>query len=138
MISSKECPGNHPIHVVDIDMGSAIFYNSKHNDPEDHLIRMHKNQEIEESKEETDVDYDNVEKWFTMHFDGACSKEGSGAGIIITTPYIIQQTCFSYKFYFDCTNNIVEYEALILGIKILEKLGAKRAFIYGDFEMVLR
>ena len=76
MINSKECPENHPIYVVDTDMGSAIFYNSEHNDLEDHLIRMHKNQEIEESKEETDVDCDNAEKWFTMHFDGACSKEG--------------------------------------------------------------
>ena len=89
MISSKECPENYPIYVVDTDMGSAIFYNSGHNDPEDHLIRVHKNQEIQKSKEETDVDCDNAEKWFNMHFDGACSKEGSRAGITITTPYII-------------------------------------------------
>ena len=27
MISSKECPENHPIYVVDTDMGSAIFFN---------------------------------------------------------------------------------------------------------------
>ena len=28
MVSSKECPENHPIYVVDTDMGFAIFFNS--------------------------------------------------------------------------------------------------------------
>ena len=33
MISSKECPENHPIYDVDTKMGSIIFYNSEHIDP---------------------------------------------------------------------------------------------------------
>ena len=28
MVSSKECPKNHPIYAVDTDMGSSIFFNS--------------------------------------------------------------------------------------------------------------
>ena len=36
MISSKECPEIHLIYVVDIKMGSSIFYNSENIDPEDH------------------------------------------------------------------------------------------------------
>ena len=77
-------------------------------------------------------------KWFTMHFDGACSKEGAGAGITISAPYFIEQTNFSYKFYFNCTNNVAEYEALLLGLQILKKMQAKRVYIYGDSEFVLR
>ena len=73
-----------------------------------------------------------------MHFDGACSKEGAGAGITISTPYFIEQTDFSYKFYFSCTNNVAEYEALLIGLQILEKMQAKRLYIYGDSELVLR
>ena len=40
--------------------------------------------------------------------------------------------------YFSCTNNVAEYEALLLGIQILKKMQAKRVYIYGDFELVLR
>ena len=30
MISSKECPENHPIYAIDTEMGSTIFYNSEY------------------------------------------------------------------------------------------------------------
>ena len=48
-----------------------------------------------------------------MHFDGACSKEGAGAGITISAPHFIEEKSFSYKFCFNCTNNMAEYEALL-------------------------
>ena len=73
-----------------------------------------------------------------MHFDGACSKEGVGAGITISAPYFIEQTIFSYKFYFSCTKNIAEYEALLLGFQILKGMQAKRVYIYGDSDLLLR
>lgn len=34
MIGSKECTKNHPIYVVDIEMGSTFFYNLEYIDPE--------------------------------------------------------------------------------------------------------
>ena len=71
-----------------------------------------------------------------MHFDGAISKEGVGAGISITSPEF-EYWSFSYKLYFDCTNNVVEYEALILGIKMIKKLKIKKVSIYGDSKLVI-
>ena len=44
----------------------------------------------------------------------------------------------SYKLKFQCTNNITEYEALLLGLQLLKKLGAKRITIHGDSELVNR
>ena len=99
---------------------------------------VNQKRDIEEMKEEAGISLEDREKWFTMHFDGACSKAGAGAGVTISAPYYIEQTSYSYKFYFNCTNNVAEYEALILGIHILKKLQAKRVYIYGDFELVLR
>ena len=32
-------------------------------------------------KEEASIILEDREKWFTMHFDGACSKEGAGVGV---------------------------------------------------------
>ena len=73
-----------------------------------------------------------------MHFDGVVSREGAGAWVDIMAPYYIKQTLFSYKFYFKCTNNVAECEALILGLKILKELQEKRVPIYGGSELVIK
>ena len=39
---------------------------------------------------------------------------------------------------FQCTNNIGEYEALLLGLQLLKKLGAKRISVHGDSKLVIR
>ena len=56
-----------------------------------------------------------------MSFDGAASKEGVGAGIWIRPP-VGEPKLLSYKLDFKGTNNIAEYEALILGLKALKDL----------------
>lgn len=73
------------------------------------------------------------EKWCNMHFDGVVSKEGVGVGISITSPE------FEYisSLYFECTNNVAEYQALILGIKMIKQLEIKNVIIYGDLELVI-
>ena len=52
-----------------------------------------------------------------LYFDGSYTSHGSSVGILLVTPqgdYIPK----SFKLKFWCTNNIVEYEALIAGLKI--------------------
>ena len=137
MVSNKECPENHAIYVVDIDMGSSIFFNSP-TPPENPFVMINAKGDNREVKEEPEVSMEQKAKWFTMHFDGACSKEGVAAWITISAPYFIEQTDFSYKFYFNCTNNGPKYEALLLGLQILKIMQAKRVYIYGDSELVLR
>jgi len=44
----------------------------------------------------------------------------------------------SYKLAFECSNNEAEYEAMIIGLKILRKLNAKRISIYGDSKLVIK
>ena len=44
----------------------------------------------------------------------------------------------SCKLAFECSNNEVEYEALIFDLKILKKLGAKNSYVYGDSELVIK
>lgn len=120
-------------------MGSAIFLNSTSYDkPETPFVMMKNKGDNKEISEEPDISLEHKEQWFTMHFDGACSKEGYGVGITVLAPFDIPKTSFSYKFYFNCTNNIAEYEALILGIKVLKDLKAKKVNIYGDSELILR
>ena len=40
--------------------------------------------------------------------------------------------------HFKCTNNIAEYEALILGLNLLKKIGASRIAMQGDSELVIK
>ena len=47
MISSRDNPKNHPIHVVDTNLGSAIFYNDLYaEETEKEVIKIHKKKEI--------------------------------------------------------------------------------------------
>ena len=39
---------------------------------------------------------------------------------------------------FKCTNNIAKYEALILGLKLVRNLGAKRVYVMGDSKLVVK
>jgi len=43
----------------------------------------------------------------------------------------------SYKLTFDCTNNMDEYEALILGLRTLKELGAKRITMHGYYNLII-
>ena len=53
-----------------------------------------------------------------MYFDGSVAKVGAGAGVYIISP-IHDFKALSYKLLFECTNNVAEYEALLLGLHAL-------------------
>ena len=59
-----------------------------------------------------------------LHFYGSSSREGLGEGVVLIFP-IDQVITLSYKLQFLTTNNTVEYEALILGIKAAKDLGVE-------------
>ena len=44
----------------------------------------------------------------------------------------------SYKLNCQCTNNIAEYEALMLGLKLLKKVGAKQIMVRSDSEFIIK
>lgn len=73
-----------------------------------------------------------------MSFDGSCSKNGSGAGIWVHNIQSNHAEGHSYKIHFQCTNNIAEYEALLLGLKLLKNLGAKRITVHGDSKLIIK
>ena len=66
-----------------------------------------------------------------MSFDGEASMKGVGASIFIIS-HIGEPKLLSYKLDFKWTNNVAEYEALILGLKALKDLQAQRINIQGD------
>jgi len=64
-------------------------------------------------------------------FDGAVNVSGSEIGAVLITPKGTHIP-FTARLQFDCTTNIVEYEACIMGIEEAVDLRIKKIDIYGD------
>lgn len=66
-----------------------------------------------------------------MHFDSAFSKEGNGSKIILMSPRG-KDYKLTFILNFECTNNVVEYKALLLGLNMASKYGIKYIKVLGD------
>jgi len=51
----------------------------------------------------------------TMYFDGASNQKGFRAGVLLVSPEGVH-TSISIKLDFENINNIVEYEACVIGM----------------------
>jgi ribonuclease HI len=71
-----------------------------------------------------------------MHFDGSHSNEGNGAGIILVSPTGRTHN-LSYRLEFACSNNVVGFEALLLGIENAINLGCGHLSVLGSSELVM-
>ncbi|XP_057843397.1 uncharacterized protein LOC131052788 [Cryptomeria japonica] len=78
---------------------------------------------------------DDENPW-TMYFDGDRSKEGSSAGVLFISPHG-RTFKFSFTLSFACTNNVAEYEVLLLGLRLAKKHGIKNLKFIGDSELVI-
>ncbi|GJS48003.1 reverse transcriptase domain-containing protein [Tanacetum coccineum] len=67
--------------------------------------------------------------------DGSSCIDGSGAGLIITNSKGMEFT-YALRFRFDATNNEAEYEALIVGLRIAEKMRVKNLQANVDSRLV--
>jgi ribonuclease HI len=73
---------------------------------------------------------------WTLEFDGAHSSFSSGAGIVLTPPSR-ETFYFSYRLEYDCTNNVVEYEALLIGLNLAIDRKIKHIRVIGDSDLVV-
>ncbi|KAL0458949.1 UNVERIFIED_CONTAM: hypothetical protein Slati_0522100 [Sesamum latifolium] len=76
------------------------------------------------------------QKWL-LHIDGSSTAQGSGAGIVITTPQG-EDLEFAIKFDFKASNNEAEYEALVIGLRMAHETGAKHLLAYSDSQLVVK
>ena len=68
--------------------------------------------------------------------DGASSAIRAGARIVIITPKGIRLE-HSFKLGFKASNNEVEYEALLAGLKAVLGMGAREVEIHSDSQLVV-
>jgi ribonuclease HI len=72
-----------------------------------------------------------------MYFDGANTKDSTGAGVVLISPSK-ETISLSFKLDFRTTNNIAEYEALLLGLNSAKEMGIKGLKAFGDVELIIQ
>ena len=68
--------------------------------------------------------------------DGAVNQKGSRMGLVLISPekLIIEK---SLRLGFSATNNEAEYEALVEGISMVQRMGGKLAKMFLDSRLVI-
>jgi ribonuclease HI len=74
------------------------------------------------------------EAW-TVFCNGSWGTFGTGAAAIQISPSKIR-TRYAARLEFNCTNNNVEYEALLLGLRKLKAMGIRRAILKFDSQVI--
>ena len=68
--------------------------------------------------------------------DGAVNQRGAGLGLVLISPeeIIIDK---SLRLGFSATNNEAEYETLLMGMSMVQKMGGKVAELFSDSKLVV-
>jgi ribonuclease HI len=82
------------------------------------------------------VGFVQLKPW-ELFFDGSVCSKGQGTGCVIVSPYGTYID-LSIRLEFACTNNQVEYEALMHGIEYLRALGARDVDMFGDSNLIVQ
>ena len=72
-----------------------------------------------------------------LYVDGATNAQGSGAGLILTSPEGIDVE-YALRFGFQASNNEAEYEAVIVGLNLAHSLKIDQLEVYSDSQLVVR
>jgi ribonuclease HI len=71
-----------------------------------------------------------------MYFDRSLMKTGAGTGLLFISPFG-KHVRYVLRLHFPASNNVVEYEALVNGLRIAIELGVRRLDARGDSQLVI-
>lgn len=119
--------------IEDLEMPQLIYFIQS--DMDNFKVQLTKAKNEDLSPIQSCIKETNDQAW-SMYFDGSCSKEESGVGILFISPSR-EMFKYSFKLLFECTNNIAEYEALITRLNLAAKHGIKILSVFGDSELIV-
>ena len=68
--------------------------------------------------------------------DGVANQRGSGVGLVLVSPEKITIEK-SLRLGFSATNNEAKYEALLMGMAMVQKMGGKIVEMFSDSRLVI-
>nr|GEW72775.1 reverse transcriptase domain-containing protein [Tanacetum cinerariifolium] len=78
---------------------------------------------------------DPINEW-KLYIDRASSSNGVGAGLMLIDPTGKEYT-YALRFKFETTNNEVEYEELLVGLRIAQEMEIKKVAIFLDSKLLV-
>ena len=72
-----------------------------------------------------------------LSVDRAANAQGSGAGLILTSPDGIDSE-YALRFGFRASNNKAEYEAIIVGLNLAHSMEVDQLEVYSDSQLVVK
>ena len=71
-----------------------------------------------------------------VYVDGASNQKGSGTGLVLISPekVIVEK---SLRLDFSTTNNEVEYEALLMGMTMTQRMGGKSVKVFSNSRLIV-
>ncbi|XP_043725722.1 uncharacterized protein LOC122672293 [Telopea speciosissima] len=75
------------------------------------------------------------EEW-QLHFDGTANQKRFGVGVLLVTPEDFYLP-MAFRLKFSYTNNIVEYEACVIGLEMALSVGVKKIKVFGDSSIMI-
>ena len=74
--------------------------------------------------------------FWKLYVDGAANQRGSGVELVVVSPEKITVEK-SLRLGFSATNNKTEYETLLVGMAIVQKMGGKAVEVFSDSRLVV-
>ena len=71
-----------------------------------------------------------------LYFDGASNQARSRIGVVIALEDGTYYPMITKKF--DCTNNMAEYEACIIGLWVVLNMDIKEVMVFGDLDLIIQ
>ncbi|CAL8988475.1 unnamed protein product, partial [Prunus brigantina] len=92
--------------------------------------------EISDDLPDEQVFFVDVSPTWMMFFDGSARKDGAGAGVVFMSP---ERHVLPYSFSLSelCSNNVAEYQALIMGLQMAIEMKISSLEVYGDSMLVI-
>ena len=74
--------------------------------------------------------------FWKVYVDGAANQKGSGVGLVLISPekLTIEK---SLRLGFSTTNNEAEYEALLEGVRMVQRMGGKTTKVFLDLRLIV-
>ena len=71
-----------------------------------------------------------------VYVDGVVNQKGSGVGLVLISPerLVVEK---SLRLGFSATNNEAEYETLLEGMSMVQRMGGKSATMFLDSRLVI-
>ena len=71
------------------------------------------------------------QEYWMMYFDKSLMRKGTGAGLVFVSPLGVRMR-YIVRLHFPSSNNVVEYEVLVNGLRIAIELSIQRLDVRGD------